>query len=122
VGHPSPPTRKPSSFEFTASYIKVRSFGLGCVILGDPASQTSPRIWGLDVVPTVNMSSGLFLVGSGNQAAVEIKDRMEMQIEISNSHQDFFIKNLLAIRAEKRLAIITKRAGSLILGTFNTSP
>ena len=104
----------------------------GRYILGDPQTsyagagfgQMTPTqgLWDLTPVVTTSISSGTFLVGSGNPAASEIRDRMEMQIEISNSHSDYFTKNLLAIRAEKRLALVVKRPASYITGTFNTSP
>jgi hypothetical protein len=35
---------------------------------------------------------------------------------------DFFVKNLVAIRAEKRLALVVKRGGSFITGSLNSSP
>jgi hypothetical protein len=37
-------------------------------------------------------------------------------------HASIFMQNLIAIRAEKRLALITIRFGSFISGTFSTSP
>ena len=94
----------------------------GRYILGDPGSLMRPRIFGLDVVPTTSIAQGTFLVGSGSPVAAEIRDRMEMQIEISTQHSDYFIRNLVAIRAEKRLALITKRPASFITGTWTTSP
>jgi hypothetical protein len=68
------------------------------------------------------MAAGTFLVGSGSPAAVEIRDRMSTQIEISTEHSDYFVRNLVAVRAEKRLALLTKRPASLVSGTFTTSP
>lgn len=78
--------------------------------------------WGLTPVVTVNIGSGTFLVGSGNPAAVEIRDRMGMTVEISTQHQDYFIKNLIAIRVEKRVALVCYRPGSFVIGSFSTSP
>ena len=45
-------------------------------------------------------------MGSGSPVAAEIRDRMEMTVEISTEHSDYFTRNLVAIRAEKRLAVI----------------
>jgi len=94
----------------------------GRYILGDPSSLTSPRVFGLDVVPTTSIAQGTFLVGSGSPVAAEIRDRQEMTVEISTEHSDFFVRNLLAVRAEKRLALVTKRPSSFVQGTFTTSP
>jgi HK97 family phage major capsid protein len=90
--------------------------------LGDPQIAVRPNIFGLDVVPTTSMAAGTFLVGSGSPVAAEIRDRMEMQVEISTEHSDYFVRNLVAIRAEKRLALITKRPNSFVTGSFTTSP
>lgn len=78
--------------------------------------------WGLSPIRTTCLGSGNFLVGSGDPAAVEIRDRMEMTLELSTQHQDYFIKNLVAIRAEKRTALVCYRPGSFIQGSFTTSP
>jgi HK97 family phage major capsid protein len=95
---------------------------LGRYILGSPQSLTTPRIFGLDVVPTTSIAQGTFLVGSGSPVAAEIRDRQEVQVEISTEHSDYFVRNLVAVRAEKRLALVVKRGGSFCAGTFSTSP
>ena len=102
--------------------MRLQKDSYGRYILGDPQITVRPTLFGLDVVPTTNIASGTFLVGSGNAEAAEIRDRMEMQVEISTEHSDYFVKNLVAIRAEKRLALVVKRAASYITGTFTTSP
>ena len=102
--------------------IALTKDSFGRYILGDPASLTVPRIFGLDVVPTTSIVQGTFLVGSGSPVACEIRDRQELVVEISSEHSDFFTRNLIAVRAEKRLCLITKRANSFVSGTFTTSP
>lgn len=102
--------------------IRLTKDGFGRYILGDPQIAVRPNIFGLDVVPTTSIPSGTFLVGSGSPVAAEIRDRMEMQVAISTEHSDYFVRNLVAIRAEKRLALITKRVNSYVTGTFTTSP
>lgn len=102
--------------------IRLTKDSFGRYILGDPQIAVRPNIFGLDVVPTTSMAAGTFLVGSGSPVAAEIRDRMDMQIEISTEHSDYFTRNLVAIRAEKRLALVTKRPASFVTGTFTTSP
>ncbi len=102
--------------------IRLTKDSYGRYILGDPQTNVAPSLFGLSVVPTVNITSGTFLVGSGSPIASEIRDRMEMQVEISTEHSDYFVKNLVAVRAEKRLALVVKRPASYITGTFTTSP
>lgn len=114
--------------------IRLTKDGFGRYILGDPqmpsmgnvggmsASPVVPNLFGLTVVPTTSIATGTFLVGSGNPIAAEIRDRMGMQVELATQHASFFTANLIAIRAEKRLALIVKRPASYISGSFTTSP
>jgi HK97 family phage major capsid protein len=78
--------------------------------------------WGLTPFVTTFMTAGQFLIGSGSPVAAEIRDRMSMEVAISTEHASYFIQNMVAIRAEKRLALVIYRPGSFIKGTFNTSP
>jgi HK97 family phage major capsid protein len=96
--------------------------GFGRYILGDPQNTGNPTIWDLTTVPTNSMASGTFLVGTGDSAAAEIRDRMDMQVEISTEHSDYFTRNLVAIRAEKRVALVVMRPQAFVTGTFVTSP
>lgn len=82
-----------------------------------PFSPVPPSLWGRAVVETTAMPAGQFLVLNGNQAA-QIFDRMSAEVLISQDHADFFVKNLLAIRAEKRLALVIKRVQALVKGSF----
>jgi HK97 family phage major capsid protein len=102
--------------------LRLTKDSFGRYILGDPQIMSRPNIFGLDVVFTTSIAQGSFLVGSGSPIAAQIRDRMEMQVEISTENQDYFVRNLVAIRAEKRLALLTKRPNSFVSGTFTTSP
>jgi HK97 family phage major capsid protein len=93
---------------------------LGRYIIGDPASTAAARLFDLDVVATTSIGKGSFLVGNGTSTGAEIRDRMEMQVEISTEHSTFFIQNLVAIRAEKRLALCVKRPASFVTGSFGS--
>lgn len=113
--------------------IRLTKDSYGRYIMGDPfqpgysvayggAVRNPENLWGLTPVVTNNIASGTFLVGSGSPVGAEIRDRMGMEVEIATQHSDFFTKNLIAIRAEKRTALLTKRPNSFITGTFSTSP
>lgn len=113
--------------------IRLTKDSYGRYILGSPQEPAGlpasaglvampPKVFGLTPVVTTNIASGTFLVGSGSPIATEIRDRMGMTVEISTSHSDYFVKNLIAIRAEKRMCLVVKRPASYISGTFTTSP
>jgi HK97 family phage major capsid protein len=75
---------------------------------GPFASAQQMTIWGLPAVRTPSIASGTALVGAFQQAA-QVFRKGGIRVEASNSHQDFFIKNLVAIRAEERLALAVYR-------------
>ena len=66
------------------------------------------NIWGVPVVVTTAIAAHTILVGSFRQGG-QVFRRQGLTIEASNSHLDFFQKNLTAIRAEERLALVTYR-------------
>jgi len=92
----------------------------GRYLFGDPSAATIPRLWGRPVAVTNSIATGTFLVGSS--ATALIRDRMEAIIEISDSHADYFVKNMLAIRAEERLCLQVMRPAAWIYGSMTTSP
>ena len=72
-------------------------------------------LWNLPVVYANAMPLGKFLVGAF-EAAAQIYDRMEPEVLISSEDRDNFVKNMLTIRGESRLAFAVKRAAALIKG------
>lgn len=81
-------------------------------IAGSPFS-TGPgepveRLWGKRVVVTTAMAEGTALVGAFATGAQFFR-RGGLTVEASNSHSDFFRKNLTAIRAERRGALVVYR-------------
>lgn len=86
-------------------------------VWANPANQQMPRLWGLPVVPTNSMTLGDFLVGAF-QLAATIWDRMMATIEVAREHDDFFIKNMVAILIEERLCLTVYRPKALVTGSF----
>ena len=61
------------------------------------------NLWGLRVVVTEAMTENTALVGDFRQAVVA--DRQQAAIYVTDSHKDWFGRNLLAVLAEERLAL-----------------
>ena len=90
-------------------------------IFANPTGVAGPVLWGRSVVPTLAMTVDEFLVGAFKMAAT-IYDRMETEVLISSEDRDNFVKNMLTVRAEKRLALAVKRPKALIHGNFTPAP
>src|SRR6202008_3442191 len=80
----------------------------GIYIWGSPSEAGPDRIWGLPVVQTSQETEGEALVGDFANFS-ELAIRQNLDIQISNSHSDYFAKNLLAIRVEMRAGLIVYR-------------
>lgn len=88
--------------------------------LGSGPFGAQPNVaWTLPVVPTPSMLQGHFLVG-GFGLAAQIFDRQDPTIFLSDSHADYFIKNMLAVLCEERLALAVKRPAALVYGSLTT--
>lgn len=102
----------------TIDLIKDQANNVGKYVVGDPIRGNFPlTLWGRRVVISNNMTSGRFLAGAGEFGA-EIFDKQEAVIDISTEHSDYFIKNMVAIRAEERLALVVYRPASYRYGSF----
>lgn len=75
------------------------------------------KLWKVNVVDTVAMTLGSFLVGAFGMGGT-VWDRQQASIRISESHDKFFTKNMLAILAEERLALTIYRPESFVTGDF----
>ncbi len=89
-------------------------------IFANVLQMAGPQLWGRPVIDTQSMTEDEFLVGAF-RAAATIYDRMDAEVVISSEDRDNFIKNMLTVRAEKRLALATKRPAALITGDFGNS-
>jgi HK97 family phage major capsid protein len=77
----------------------------GNYLVGDPRASLDQlnTLWGLRVVVTPAMTQNTVLVGDFTQAVVA--DRQQSTIYMTDSHKDWFGRNLLAVLAEERLAL-----------------
>jgi HK97 family phage major capsid protein len=84
----------------------------GGYLSGGPFGFTRPMLWGRPVVDTPTMPEGQALAGSFKQAAT-VYERMAVEVLLSSEHADFFAKNMIAIRAECRLALAVTKPWAL---------
>lgn len=79
---------------------------------GGPSAIGNPRLWGLPVVESEANTAGFGLVADWRLAM--LWDREQTQILVSDSHSDFFIRNLIAILAELRAAFGVIRPAAFV--------
>jgi len=76
----------------------------GKYLVGDPRASVDQlnQLWGLQVVVSEAMTENTALVGDFRQSV--LWEREGVSLMVSDQHQDFFTRNLLAILAEMRAA------------------
>jgi len=80
------------------------------VVAGGFGTDVTPKIWGLNVVPSTVIAEGTMLVGKfGGGDAAQVIMREGVDLAVSDSHSDFFAKNQLAIRLTMRLGFAIYR-------------
>lgn len=70
--------------------------------------QNIPNLWGIPVCVTTAVSSGTVVVGAFKTGASVVTNG-GVSVDATNSDQDDFVKNLMTIRAEERLALAVRR-------------
>ena len=80
----------------------------GIYIWGNPSEAGPARIWGLPVVQSTHETKGQALVGAFREHSL-LAVRRDVDVQVSNSHSDFFINGKQAMRADIRVALVTIR-------------
>jgi HK97 family phage major capsid protein len=63
------------------------------------------RLWGTKLVMSSHQAAGTFLVGAF-QGNSQLLDREDVNVQIANQNEDDFIKNMLTVLIEERLALV----------------
>lgn len=91
----------------------ARESGTSGAFLGAGPFAMGPRtLWGLPIVESEIMPAKTGLVGDFRKAV--LWDREQATVTISDSHADFFIRNLVAILAEERVAFAVTRPKAFV--------
>lgn len=87
----------------------------GRYIIGNPQGNIAPTLWGLPVVATQAIQQGKFLTGAFNLGA-QIFDRWDLSVVVATQNEDDFVRNMVTILAEERLALAVFRPQAFIYG------
>lgn len=89
-------------------------------LFANPRGQNLPGLWGRNVVPTQAMDAGAFLVGAfGGGIAAEGHDREDISLSIATQDDRDFVKNMVKILIEERLALTVYRPEAFVKGDFD---
>jgi HK97 family phage major capsid protein len=79
---------------------------------GGPMAIGPRTLWGVPITESENQAQGTMLLGDFNKAV--LWDREQTTVTMSDSHADFFVRNLVAILAEERLAFGVTRPTAFV--------
>lgn len=99
------------------SKLQMLKNGSADYYLTSPASIAQPQLWGLPVVTTQAVAVDTFMVGDFS-AAGTVWTRTGMTVELFEQDSDNVEKNLITIRAERRLGFGIERPGALCGGAL----
>jgi len=94
-----------SPLDFAKMSVKQNSYGY---YSGGPYAGPANNPWGLTTVITAAVADGSPVVGAFREGA-QVWRKGGLSVESSNSHADYFRKDLVAIRAEERIALTVYR-------------
>ena len=70
--------------------------------------QNTPNLWGIPVTVSASVTSGTVIVGAFKTCASVVTNG-GVSVEAVNTNEDDFVKNLMTIRAEERMALAVRR-------------
>jgi HK97 family phage major capsid protein len=82
---------------------------------GPPAAFASSTLWGLPVVTSSEMTAGQFLVGAFPPNAT-LFDRESASVDVAYENEDDFVRNLVTLRCEERIALAVYRPQAFVTG------
>lgn len=94
--------------------IDLAKDGQGRYYFGGPVQAGTRTLWGIPVAQENKMPNNSFITGDLKQAV--LWNREQSSIQVSDSHADFFVRNLVAILAEQRAAFGVLRPAAIVIG------
>jgi HK97 family phage major capsid protein len=88
-------------------------------LFGSPVAPIGPGLWSVAVVQSASLARGQALIIDTQH--VTLLDREQASVLLSNSHADFFIRNLIAILCELRAGLEIRDTGAVYHLEFTSS-
>lgn len=83
--------------------------GPGFGSYGNGAYYENPKVWGMSVVESAEVTAGKCIIGAFKPCGTVVKKAGEgLRVEVSNSNEDDFIKNMVTVRIEERIALAVR--------------
>lgn len=76
-------------------------------------AQNVPSLWGLNVCVSTAVAAGTIVVGAFKTCA-SVVSHGGVSVEAVNTNEDDFVKNLMTIRAEERMALAVRRPAGFV--------
>lgn len=92
------------SNDWWSSDLRLKRTNEGLYILGNPSEPGPMRLWGLPVVENDVIPEGAVLTGDF-PTHCQLFEKRGVEVDITESHSDYFIYGKLAIRASMRVAL-----------------
>jgi HK97 family phage major capsid protein len=86
-------------------------------VSGDPRMAMAPTLWGVRVFPSQYIDSGDYIVGAFAQT-MRLWVRQDASLLVSESHDDTFLRNVITLLSEARMALTITRGAGVIRSTF----
>jgi len=104
IGRASPNVLLIHSNDWWSSDFRLKRTNEGLYILGNPSEPGPARLWGLPVVENDVIPEGTVLTGDF-PTHCQLFERRGVEVDVTESHSDYFIYGKLAIRATMRVAL-----------------
>lgn len=88
-------------------------------MFGSPTMPVPPALWNTSVVPSPSLGAGEFMTIDTSYVTVVVRE--DVSVMLSNSHDDFFVCNLVAILGELRAGLEILDTGAINIGTVPSS-
>jgi HK97 family phage major capsid protein len=99
--------------------VRLSKDEFGQYYFGSPAQVGETTLWGLPVIEDVTVDQGEPIVGDWSQAILYVRE--DVNILASDSHSDFFVRNMIVILGEARYALAVPRPDAFCTVDFETA-